>query len=211
MLEDFRQEKQEQPLDTLSEGSALPLTKKVVLLTLAVALIGLFIFFTSDSWSSDEKTSKDSISKQIEEIQGRLSDLEQKIQNSGQPSYAMPSQPLAPQNQESLTQNDTASTLNLQSIIEQEFRDVAMTSQETPAAATEAPRPTTKKQATPSQSKSQSYTVQKGDSLSKISYKCYGTTKRWKKILDANKDKLNGGQVLKPGMTLTIPKDDSEK
>ncbi len=49
MLDDFRQEKQEQPLDPLSEGSPLPWGKKIGLLCFAIALIGLFIFFTSDT------------------------------------------------------------------------------------------------------------------------------------------------------------------
>ncbi|MBF0543481.1 MAG: LysM peptidoglycan-binding domain-containing protein [Candidatus Riflebacteria bacterium] len=48
------------------------------------------------------------------------------------------------------------------------------------------------------------YVVQKGDTLAKISKKVYGTTKKWKKIADANH--LKNPKALKVGMTLKIPK-----
>ena len=51
------------------------------------------------------------------------------------------------------------------------------------------------------------YTVQKGDTLSKISLKFYGTSKKWKKILDANREKLGQNQVLRAGMVVVIPDD----
>lgn len=49
------------------------------------------------------------------------------------------------------------------------------------------------------------YTVQKGDTLQKISKKFYGTTKRWMKIYDANKDVLKGPNKVYPGQVLNIP------
>lgn len=51
----------------------------------------------------------------------------------------------------------------------------------------------------------QRYTVQKGDTLQKISEKFYGTTKRWTKIYDANKDVLKGPDKVYPGQALKIP------
>ena len=49
-----------------------------------------------------------------------------------------------------------------------------------------------------------SYTVQSGDSLSKIGSK-YGVS--WQKIFDANRDKLDDADKIQPGQELTIPQD----
>lgn len=50
------------------------------------------------------------------------------------------------------------------------------------------------------------YTVQKGDTLQKISMKLFGTTKKWTKIFDANKETLKSPDKVRPGMVLKIPK-----
>lgn len=49
------------------------------------------------------------------------------------------------------------------------------------------------------------YTAAKNDTLQKISKRFYGTTKRWMKIYEANKDVLRGPDKLYPGQTLKIP------
>ncbi len=51
------------------------------------------------------------------------------------------------------------------------------------------------------------YTVQKGDTLQKISDKFYGTTKKWPKIFDANKDIVKGPNKLYPGQVINIPQE----
>lgn len=50
-----------------------------------------------------------------------------------------------------------------------------------------------------------SYTVKSGDTLASISRKFYKTSSRWKKIRDANAEKISDPQNLKVGETLTIP------
>ena len=52
---------------------------------------------------------------------------------------------------------------------------------------------------------SQKYTVGKNDTLQKISKKFYGTTKKWTKIYEANKDVLKGPDKVYPGQELNIP------
>ncbi|MCX5698209.1 MAG: LysM peptidoglycan-binding domain-containing protein [Candidatus Omnitrophica bacterium] len=52
---------------------------------------------------------------------------------------------------------------------------------------------------------SEKYTVAKNDTLQKISKKFYGTTKRWMKVYEANKDVLRGPDKLYPGQILNIP------
>ena len=49
------------------------------------------------------------------------------------------------------------------------------------------------------------YTVAKDDTLQKISMKFYGTTKRWMKIYEANKNVLRGPNKLYAGQVLNIP------
>ena len=49
------------------------------------------------------------------------------------------------------------------------------------------------------------YTVQKDDTLQKISKKVFGSYGKWYKIYEANKEKIKNPNVLKPGTVLTIP------
>ena len=49
------------------------------------------------------------------------------------------------------------------------------------------------------------YTVQPGDSLSKISKEFYGNANQYMKIFEANKDKLSDPDKIKAGMDLLIP------
>lgn len=49
------------------------------------------------------------------------------------------------------------------------------------------------------------YTVQEGDNLYRISKNLYGSTKYYKQIIDANKDKLKGGSSIRIGDKLIIP------
>jgi nucleoid-associated protein YgaU len=51
----------------------------------------------------------------------------------------------------------------------------------------------------------QTYTVQKDDTLQKISKKFFGTYSKWYKLYKANKDKIKNPNVLVPGTVLTIP------
>jgi len=49
------------------------------------------------------------------------------------------------------------------------------------------------------------YTVQSGDSLSKISRQFYGDANQYMKIFNANRDKLNDPNKIQPGQQLVIP------
>ena len=54
-------------------------------------------------------------------------------------------------------------------------------------------------------SAAQTYTVAKGDSLSKIAKHFYGNASRWRRIFDANRDQLDDPDLIKPGQVLKIP------
>lgn len=53
------------------------------------------------------------------------------------------------------------------------------------------------------------YIVKKDDTLQKISARpeIYGTTKKWMKIYEANKDALKSPNKIRPGQELKIPRD----
>ncbi len=53
----------------------------------------------------------------------------------------------------------------------------------------------------------QKYTVEKNDTLQKISQKFYGTTKKWTKIFEANRDTLKTPDRVYPGKVLNIPEE----
>ncbi|MBU0758870.1 MAG: LysM peptidoglycan-binding domain-containing protein [Candidatus Omnitrophica bacterium] len=55
------------------------------------------------------------------------------------------------------------------------------------------------------QAEAGTYVVEKGDTLQKISQKMYGTTKRWKKIYEANKEVLKSPDMIRAGQKLVIP------
>ena len=49
------------------------------------------------------------------------------------------------------------------------------------------------------------YTVAKGDTLSKIAKKFYGDSKQWRRIFEANKDTIENPDLIYPGQVLKIP------
>jgi len=49
------------------------------------------------------------------------------------------------------------------------------------------------------------YTVQAGDSLSKISKQFYGNSNQYMKIFEANRDQLHDPNKIQPGQQLVIP------
>ena len=51
----------------------------------------------------------------------------------------------------------------------------------------------------------QTYTVAKGDNLSKIAKHFYGNANEWKRIFEANRDILKDPDKIFPGQTLKIP------
>jgi nucleoid-associated protein YgaU len=56
-----------------------------------------------------------------------------------------------------------------------------------------------------SQTGGRTYTVQSGDTLSKIAKQFYGNANDYMKIFNANKDKLSDPDKIRPGQELVIP------
>jgi nucleoid-associated protein YgaU len=59
--------------------------------------------------------------------------------------------------------------------------------------------------AEPAAGADRSYTVRSGDTLSGIAKREYGDAGQWKRIFEANRDKLDNPDLIHPGQELTIP------
>lgn len=57
----------------------------------------------------------------------------------------------------------------------------------------------------PAPAAEQSYTVAKGDSLSKIAKKVYGDANQWKRLFEANRDQIENPDLIHPGQVLRVP------
>ena len=57
----------------------------------------------------------------------------------------------------------------------------------------------------PPPSAERTYTVVKGDSLSKIAKRYYGDAQQWRRIYEANKDQIKNPDLIHPGQTFRIP------
>jgi nucleoid-associated protein YgaU len=68
---------------------------------------------------------------------------------------------------------------------------------------TTAPKPAPP--AAPAAPAAQTYTVVAGDSLSKIAKKFYGDANQWKRIFEANRDRIKNPDLIQPGWRLEIP------
>ena len=51
----------------------------------------------------------------------------------------------------------------------------------------------------------QSYTVEKGDSLSKIAKRVYGKASYWRQIYEANRDNIKDPDLIYPGQVIRLP------
>jgi nucleoid-associated protein YgaU len=51
----------------------------------------------------------------------------------------------------------------------------------------------------------QTYTVQKGDTLSAIAQRHYGKASRWHAVFEANRDQLDDPDKIQPGQVLNLP------
>ncbi len=67
------------------------------------------------------------------------------------------------------------------------------------------PEVTPKRETHLAKTQEQTYTIQKGDTLSEISAELYGTGKWWKKIAEANPEAIKNPNKLKVGTIIVIP------
>ncbi|MEX2606887.1 MAG: LysM peptidoglycan-binding domain-containing protein [Kiritimatiellia bacterium] len=65
--------------------------------------------------------------------------------------------------------------------------------------------PATERSASSPAAEPKTYTVKRGDTLSGISLKMYGRASNWRKIYEANQNRIPNMNVLSPGVELVIP------
>ncbi len=221
MLEQFRQDAQNEDVDFFQESSSRMSRKKLIFfLTGSCLALVLFLFLFGPLSSHDSQSGQNQKNVSQNEEQKRLETqlmiLSQRLENLEaqlNPSQAQ-IQPLNPVQD------------SLQFIASEEPQSYAVKEQEKPfdgqmsddaikqmilGAAPIEPEPVKTIPPQPSVKPANNYVmgttyiVQRGDTLSKISQKCYGTSQRWKEILDANKDKIPNVNGLKVGTKLVIP------
>lgn len=57
----------------------------------------------------------------------------------------------------------------------------------------------------PSVGMGRTYTIKKGDSLSKIAKREYGDAQQWRRIYEANRDTIKDPDLIYPGQVVRIP------
>ena len=57
----------------------------------------------------------------------------------------------------------------------------------------------------PSTATERTYTVQKGDSLSKIAKREYGDAQQWRRIFEANRNLIDNPDLIYPGQVIRLP------
>ncbi|MGR3951883.1 MAG: LysM peptidoglycan-binding domain-containing protein [Chlamydia sp.] len=225
MFDDFTQGKNENRDDEISQPSATAFARKLK--------IGVGIFFAISIYMWVGNPASSSENRDVSAIKERLTSLElamQNLQGTAQSSvYSTPvfeaKMPFVPQeialseekspftisNDETIHPFPKEIALELSSLFEKEIANNSFTPSHDPVSEKSEQISAKKKSVISSVKPSTSsqaakkYTVQKGDTLSKISVKFYGTAKKWKPILDANQHLLGQSQVLRSGMVLTIP------
>jgi nucleoid-associated protein YgaU len=57
----------------------------------------------------------------------------------------------------------------------------------------------------PTPAAGRTYTVEKGDSLSKIAKREYGDAQSWRRIYEANRDTIKNPDLIYPGQVIRLP------
>ncbi len=219
MLDQYRQDLNSDN-DHLGEGR-FQMSRRKVVFTLATAALALLFFlfiigaFRSEDEVASQKETTGAVASELVDLQARVEKLEQRLQGTTVLAASAQSQDARVQDARfdsnaQTTSNDNALKLLIansddQIINEPEPGDSINYSQPD-ATATAAPAVTP----APVKSAPKTYVIQKGDTLSKISQKFYGTTKKWKAIYDANRDRINNINNLKVGAQIVIPEDSAK-
>ncbi|MCX7716195.1 MAG: LysM peptidoglycan-binding domain-containing protein [Endomicrobia bacterium] len=151
----------------------------------------------------EEKVSKEEYEKLLSEKR----QLEQQLQQIKKLPPTTTLQQTTSQEKASETKQEQ--TLTSEEILLKKIEELEKKLKETETKKTIIPPPTTPTPTQPSSSqppvsKKRYHTVVAGDTLPKLAEKYYGDSSQWRKIYDANKDKIIRGQLI-PGSVIEIP------
>ncbi|OGS25952.1 MAG: hypothetical protein A2297_05270 [Elusimicrobia bacterium RIFOXYB2_FULL_48_7] len=146
---------------------------------------------------------------QIKTLENRIAELDAKLQEAQRaPGVPGALQPAPPQKSEYLRTlekqmqelQEKLKAQKIQQSFEEQNRKQPSKPVEKPAVKLPAPE----EQEAAAQSGPKTHTVKEGESLPELAQKYYNDSSQWKKIYDANKNKIERGQVS-PGQVLVIP------
>lgn len=224
MAIDNKDPHREDVFDSLQGASSLTLLKKISIAAIAIALVAFFLFWSQSDDSSSKESSQAALKERVIALEEDMAKIKDELkQMHGDQTAAPALDALSKRNDVPVAENSTQVTqpeaINLKSLFEEELKaassnkelpsdDMQAPEKEAPKKSSSAPKAGTKQPSEPAGSKSTIYVVKKGDTLSKISLKFYGSSRKWQKIVDANKAVLGSNNTLKIGMKLTIPNND---
>lgn len=222
MLEQFRQDAQNEDVDFFQESSSRTGRKKLIFfLTGSCLALVLFLFLFGPLSSNDSSGTTGRISssqsddhKRLETQVAMLSQRLERLENHMNPSQPQQElfNPVTDSQQFVASEEPVAyASKDTEKPFDGQMSDDAIkqmilgaTPVEPQVVATPQPVQTPAKP-TNNYVMGTTYIVQRGDTLSKISQKCYGTSQRWKEIFEANRDKIPNVNSLKVGSKLVIP------
>jgi LysM repeat protein len=215
MLDQFRHDMNTDSHDALQD-SRFQTSRRKFVYTLSGAALALVLFlFLIGAFRSEKNENQLLVSgsepsannNTLQDLQTRVTKLEELVAKLSTSSSLVA--------QATELQNDLQTSLNddtLKQLIEQQqtleqipypLPDVA--NPNPTDGSTIEPTPTPKPTPKALSQQGRTYVVQKGDTLSKISQRFYGSTKRWKDIYDANRDRISNINQLKVGTKIVIP------
>jgi LysM repeat protein len=218
MLDPYQKEMSNNENDLLPDSQA-PMSRRKLIFVLSGASFALLFFLFlmgafrgSDDEGALQQSSTLSFEEKVQGLSQRVEKLEQQlamIQKSCPGQQAQPTSTAKTTIEPALTSIEEAVAMTGHSL-KQFISNEALAVSGSIATAKSEPKSSKSK----SSSKevlvkaldgAQTYVVQKGDTLSKISVRFFGTPNRWKAIFEANKDRINNVNNLKVGTTIVIP------
>lgn len=220
---DSKEAHREDVFDSYQGASSLTLLKKISIAAIAIALVAFFLFWSqsTDEKSASQDASGISLKDRVTALEEEVAKLKQGTKNLNEVSNGdVATKTIVAQDQIVPAQPTQPESINLKSLFEEELKASTPVAQAHDDSNTTEPKETqpskaqTQTKSAPKTApkktagKSTVYVVKRGDTLSKISLKFYGSSHKWQRIVEANKSILGANNTLRVGMKLTVPMDE---
>lgn len=216
MLDQFRHDLSNDSNDSLSDSRFQMSRKKFVYTLSGAALALVFFLFLIGAFRTDKDellivdATSSTPDNALQDLQVRVAKLEELLAKQN-PSTSIVAQASSQTPSDDLNASLTDDALKQLIDQQQSLDTIAFTSDidrpDSSSTSEIQPAPTPTPKPAPQPATGRTYVVQKGDTLSKISQRFYGSTKRWKTIYEANRDKIANINNLKVGTKIVIPEE----